>query len=122
MVLAKASLPQSDSARSFETALSNNDRFRKGQVPCRKKRQFSLAGGQPPDQLRRKLYQHLNQVQVRPGLFGPAAKDGLDGNRSSIAKVFLEADIVEGVYQMPEALKSARRYVARLARRAARLQ
>ena len=36
---------------------------------------------------------------------------------SSIAEVFLEADIVEVFYQMREALKYARRYVARLIRR-----
>ena len=37
-----------------------------------------------------------------------------DWNRSSIAEVFPEADIVEVFYQMREALKYARRYVARL--------
>ena len=46
-------------------------------------------------------------MQCGPACFGPGRK--MEDKRSSIAEVFLEADILEGCYQMLEALHSARR-------------
>ena len=57
----------------------------------------------------RKMFAAAERNAARPVL-GPGRKwKGLEGTRSSIAEVFLEADVLEGFDQMLEALHSARR-------------